>query len=89
MGPVVKKNVSIGPTTVVGWLTSLLLALPPAINQIVALFENEKARLSGPEKWLAILGIASLAITLVGRYLQSLQVPAVVEPPPGGGTERR
>jgi hypothetical protein len=73
--PTSTPKVSIGPTTVVGWITSVLLALPPAITEIVALIENEKARLAGPEKWLAILGIVTLAITLIGRYLQSLKLP--------------
>lgn len=66
-------NVPVGPTTVVGWVASVLGFLPVALNQIA----SSQATLSGPEKWMAILGGVSLVVTLIGRYLQALQTPAL------------
>lgn len=61
------NNVSIGPTTIVGWMTALLALLPAIIKSV----EEGQVAFNGPEKYLAILGIASGLITQIGRYLQA------------------
>jgi hypothetical protein len=61
------NNVSIGPTTIVGWMTALLALLPAIIKSV----EEGQVSFNGPEKYLAILGIASGLITQIGRYLQA------------------
>lgn len=68
-----KATVSVGPTTIVGWVTSLLAFLPVAISQIISFIENNQAKFSGSEKLMVILGGVTLVVTLVGRYLQSLK----------------
>lgn len=71
MSPVsVKPSVSIGPTTIIGWLTGLVGLLPSLWKSI----EEGQVALHGPEKYLAIAGIISLAITNIGRYVQSLKL---------------
>jgi hypothetical protein len=80
-------TVPVGKTTLVNWVIGGLLGLPPVVNQIVALVENEKVKLAGPEKWMAILSISIFAVTGVGRYVQSWiqskgsSAPEVVIPP--------
>lgn len=64
-----KPTVAIGPTTVVGWLTALLGCLPIIVKTI----EEGTVAFNGPEKWLAVIGVVSLAVTQIGRYLQSLK----------------
>ena len=62
-----KTSVSIGPTTIVGWATAVLALLPA----IVASISEGTVAFNGPEKYLAIFGIAAGLITQVGRYVQS------------------
>lgn len=64
-----QTQVSIGITTVIGWLTSLLGALPI----IIKLLEEGASSLQvgGPEKWAAIIAVVSLAVTNLGRYFQA------------------
>jgi len=61
------NKVSVGITSVVGWLTALLALLPTIISSI----ESGAVAFNGPEKYLAIFGIASGLITNVARYLQA------------------
>jgi hypothetical protein len=61
------NKVSVGITSIIGWVTSLLALLPT----IVISLEEGQATLAGPEKYLAIMGIATGLITQVGRYLQA------------------
>lgn len=64
-----KTSVPIGITTIIGYLVTLGGLLPV----IVKLLEEGGAAfaLGGPEKWAAIVAVASLAITQIGRYLQA------------------
>jgi hypothetical protein len=61
------NKVSVGITSVIGWLTALLALLPTIISSI----ESGAVAFNGPEKYLAIFGIASGLITNVARYLQA------------------
>lgn len=61
------NKVSVGITSVVGWLTALLALLPTIISSI----ESGAVAFNGPEKYLAIFGIASGLVTQVARYLQA------------------
>jgi hypothetical protein len=74
------NKVSIGSTTIVGWLSALLALFPTIIKAV----ETGSVALAGPEKYLAIGGIIVGAITQIGRYLQahkliSLNVNKVAE----------
>lgn len=64
-----QTKVSIGITTVIGWLVTLGGALPI----LVKLLEEGQAglKLAGPEKWAAIISLVSLAVTQLGRYFQA------------------
>ncbi len=79
-------SVSVGITTIIGWLT----AIGGAIPIIVKLLEEGQSglTLSGPEKWGAILSVVALGITQLGRYIQAVVgaqkaalVPAEPAPP--------
>lgn len=61
------NKVSVGITSVIGWLTALLALLPTIISSI----ESGAVAFNGPEKYLAIFGIASGLITNIARYLQA------------------
>ena|ERR1700690_1165787 len=61
------NKVSVGVTSIIGWLTALLALLPTIIKSI----ESGVVAFSGPEKYLAIAGIASGLITNIARYLQA------------------
>jgi hypothetical protein len=61
------NKVSIGPTTIIGWTTAFLALVPTIIRAV----EEGKVAFTGPEKYLAIFGIASGLITNVARYLQA------------------
>jgi hypothetical protein len=65
----IKTSVSIGITSILGWLVGLGGALP----LIVKLFEEGVAayHVGGTEKWAAIFGLVIAAITQIGRYLQA------------------
>lgn len=89
-----KTNVSIGITSVIGWLTAVAGVIPI----IVKLLEEGQAglKLEGPEKWAAIFAVVSLAITQLGRYLQAhalilapaapaAAAPAIAPPNPPAG----
>jgi hypothetical protein len=80
-----QQKVSIGITSVIGWLT----AIGGVIPIVVKLLEEGQAglKLEGPEKWAAIIAVVSLAITQLGRYLQAHALIQVTPPPlpPGPG----
>lgn len=61
------NKVSIGATTIVGWATALMALLPTVIKAV----EEGQVAFNGPEKYLAVFGIASGVITQVARYLQA------------------
>lgn len=67
------NNVSIGSTTIVGWLTSFLALLPTIIKSV----EEGQVAFNGPEKYLAIFGIAAGLVTQVARYLQAHKLISV------------
>lgn len=64
-----QTSVSIGITTVIGWLVAAAGAIPV----LVSILEegNAAVAINGPEKWAAIISVVSLAITQIGRYLQA------------------
>jgi hypothetical protein len=64
-----QAKVSIGMSTVIGYLVALGGALPI----VVKLLEEGQAglKLAGPEKWSAIISVISLAVTQLGRYAQA------------------
>lgn len=62
-----KNKVPVGVTSVVGWATAFLALLPTIIKAV----EEGKVAFSGPEKYLAIFGIASGLVTNIARYLQA------------------
>lgn len=62
-----KTSVSVGATSIIGWLGAVLGLLPVIVKSI----EEGQVALGGPEKWLAIAGIVVGAITQIGRYLQA------------------
>lgn len=64
----IRSKVSIGTTSIVGWLTALLGLAPIAAK---AVQEGAGITVSGPERWLAIAGVAALFVTNGGRYLQA------------------
>lgn len=92
MKPSVSVSVSVGITTIIGWLTAVGGAIPIIVK---LLEEGQKGlTLAGPEKWGAILSVVALAITQLGRYFQAAVVaqhaakasyPAPAAPAPGGG----
>jgi hypothetical protein len=61
------NKVSVGVTSIIGWLTALLALLPTIITSV----QSGTVAFNGPEKFLAIVGIASGLITQIGRYLQA------------------
>jgi hypothetical protein len=64
-----QPKVSVGITTIIGWLTAIGGAIPIVVK---LLEEGQKGlTLAGPEKWAAILAVVSLGITQIGRYLQA------------------
>lgn len=68
----VQVSVSVGITTVIGWLTAIGGAIPIVVK---LLEEGQKGlTLSGPEKWAAIIGVVALGVTQFGRYIQSVVV---------------
>lgn len=62
-----KTKVAVGTTSIIGWVTALLGCLPIIIKSV----EEGSVAFGGPEKWLAILGIATGLVTQIGRYLQA------------------
>jgi hypothetical protein len=64
-----QAKVSVGITTIIGWLTAIGGAIPIVVK---LLEEGQKGlTLAGPEKWAAILAVVSLGITQIGRYAQA------------------
>lgn len=61
------NKVSVGITSVIGWLTALLGLLPTIIKAV----ESGQVALDGPEKYLAIAGIAAGLVTNISRYFQA------------------
>src|SRR6185437_13115942 len=66
-----KVSVPIGPSSVLGWLA----AAGGLITSTVQSIEGSHALASGPGKWPAILGMASLVATNLGRQLQAAGLP--------------
>jgi hypothetical protein len=64
-----KTSVSVGITSIVGWGAAVIGFLPSLVNDL----ESSHAALivAGPQKWGAIAGMVSLAITQFGRYWQA------------------
>lgn len=60
-------KVSIGTTTIVAWATAFLAMLPTIVKSI----EQGVVAWNGPEKYLAIYGIATALVSFIGRYLQA------------------
>ncbi|MGP0101956.1 MAG: hypothetical protein ACLPUT_10120 [Solirubrobacteraceae bacterium] len=82
----VNVSVSVGITTIIGWLTAIGGAIPIVVK---LLEEGQKGlTLSGPEKWAAILSVVALAVTQLGRYFQAVVAtkPAAIEPGPTRGS---
>jgi hypothetical protein len=75
-----QQKVTIGITSVIGWLTALAGAIPI----IVKLLEEGQAglKLGGPEKWAAIISVVALAVTQLGRYLQAHALVKLLPPVP-------
>jgi hypothetical protein len=75
-----QQKVTIGITSVIGWLTALAGAIPI----IVKLLEEGEAglKLEGPEKWAAIISVVALGVTQLGRYLQAHALIKVLPPAP-------
>lgn len=71
-------KVSIGISSVIGWAVALLAGLPVAVKDL----EAGKVALAGPEKYLAVASIVSLAITQIGRYLQAHAKAKAIAPAP-------
>jgi hypothetical protein len=67
------NKVSVGVTSVIGWLTAFLALLPAIIKAI----EGSGAAFTGPGKYLAVFGIASGLVTNVARYLQAHKLLSV------------
>lgn len=63
-------KVSIGPTSIAGALLAAA-GLIPIIAK--ALQSGANITVNGPERWLAVGSIAVGAVTLAGRYLQSIR----------------
>lgn len=61
------NKVSVGVTSIVGWATAFLALVPTIISSV----ESGAVAFNGPEKYLAIFGIASGLITNIARYLQA------------------
>jgi hypothetical protein len=66
-GDTMNTNPSIGPSSVLGWLTFAGFE----ITAVTTAATGSQAELNGPGKWTAICGLAALALTSAGRYLQS------------------
>jgi hypothetical protein len=64
-----QTSVQIGITTVIGWLTAGLAAIPVVITILEE--GNAAVAINGPTKWAAILSVVSFAITQIGRYFQA------------------
>lgn len=64
-----KTTVSVGITTVIGYLVAAAGAIPV----LVSILEegNAAVAINGPEKWAAIISVVSLAVTQIGRYFQA------------------
>lgn len=60
-------NVSIGPSSIAGWLTFA----GAEAGFIGTAISGSEAQLHGPGKWLAILGVVALVLTNGGRQLQA------------------
>lgn len=72
------NKVSVGITSVIGWLSALLGLLPTIIKAL----EEGNVVLAGPEKYLAIAGIAAGLVTNVGRYFQAHKMIGTSEQAP-------
>lgn len=64
---IVNNKVSVGITSIIGWLAALGGLLPTIIKAL----EEGQVALAGPEKYLAIAGISFGLLTNISRYLQA------------------
>lgn len=64
-----KAKVAVGPTSIVGWATAALGVLPMVVKAV----EEGSVAVQGPERYLAVFGIATGLVTQVFRYVQSLK----------------
>ena len=62
-------EVSVGITSIIGWLTAAVAAIPAVIQILEE--GNAAVAINGPTKWAAIISVISLAITQIGRYAQA------------------
>ncbi len=62
-------TVKIGTTSIIGWVVALLGAVP----LVAKLLEEgiSAYHVGGTEKYAALFGIVSLAVTQIGRYAQA------------------
>lgn len=71
-----QPKVSIGVTSIVGWAGAVLALLPTIVKSI----EEGQVAFNGPEKYLAITGIALALVTNIGRYLQAHKLIETMAP---------
>lgn len=67
--------VDIGPASVLGWLAAAGGIITSAVTAITA----SQHDLAGPGKWAAILGVASLIFTNLGRQFQAAHLPQAAQ----------
>ena len=68
-------NVKVGASSYIGWISAFLALLPVIVKSV----EEGSVAFNGPEKWLAIAGIAIGLVTQIGRYVQA---HALIKNPP-------
>lgn len=70
------NKVSVGITSIIGWLAALGGLLPTIIKAL----EEGQVALAGPEKYLAIAGIAFGLLTNTARYFQAHKaIPTIIQ----------
>lgn len=62
-----QDKVSVGISTVIGYLGALLAIIPTVVKTL----EDGNVAYHGPEKWLAIFAVVSAAVTTIGRQIQA------------------
>jgi hypothetical protein len=67
-----KPQVPVGPTSIIGYLTSLAGLLPVAIKSIET-GTAATAQLNGAEEVAALVGLVAFGLTQLGRYLQAVR----------------
>lgn len=61
-------KVSVGISSIIGWLSGILGMLPIIIKVIQ---EGSAITVAGPEKYLALFAVIMAGLTQIGRYLQA------------------